>query len=215
MNHYMAELVLTGRRVLVIGGGRVARRKIESLLACGAIITVVAPTLDECVAGWVATRQVSHWPECFTQEILAREPRPWLVFATTSESALNQSIAQVCGQSGLLCNSADDPSISGFLVPAIVRRGGVMVAVGTGGQSPALSRLLKERIDGWLEPGWGALAASFGSWRQRVAARIPDALKRQKFWRESALAAAEEKRLGMEQHDDWMQQQLQKYEEAG
>ncbi len=206
--HYMAELVLAGRWVLVIGGGEVARRKIDGLLQCGALVTVVAPELEGQIAAWVAAGRVVHWAERFSSAWLTKEPRPCLVFVATNQAALNQEVARMCAQQGLLCNSADDPSSSGFLVPAVVRRGRVVVGVGSGGLSPALSRVLKERIDGWLEPGWGELAASFGVWRSRVMARIPAGGQRQKFWRESAQAVLSEAWIPKERLDAWFEERL-------
>lgn len=190
MPHYMAELVLADRPVLVVGGGRVARRKIEGLLVTGARVTVMAPHLDPVVAGWAATGRIDHWPQAFSIRLLDRPPRPLLVFAATDQAELNRSIGAACREHGLLCNSADDPESSGFLVPAVVRRGAVTVAVGSGGRSPALMRVLKERIDAWLEPGWGELAALFGHWRGAIQARIADPEIRQNFWRATAVEAA-------------------------
>lgn len=208
--HYLAELVLVGRAVLVIGGGAVARRKIDGLLACGALVTVVSPELEAGVAALVESGQVVCRSERFSFTWLMQEPRPFLVFVATSDAKLNQAVARACVQQGILCNSADDPTSSGFLVPAVVRRGGVTVAVGTGGLSPALSRVLKERIDAWLEPGWGELAACFGAWRGRVAAAIPDAASRQRFWRATACAALAGEWLSGERLDGWFKQRLER-----
>ncbi|MBF0340956.1 MAG: bifunctional precorrin-2 dehydrogenase/sirohydrochlorin ferrochelatase [Magnetococcales bacterium] len=211
MPHYMAELVLAGRNVLMVGGGRVARRKIEGLLVCGAKVTVVAPTLDAVVAQWVARGQVAYRRESFAEGMLEESPRPLLIFAATDQAGLNREIARLSGIHGILCNSADDPGSSGFLVPAVVRRGEVAVAVGSGGRSPALSRVLKEHIDAWLEPGWGELAQVFGDWRPRVAERIPDSQTRQSFWRSTALAAADPQNSALTGDTrGWLQDRLEK-----
>lgn len=215
MPHYMAELVMAGRPVWVIGGGVVARRKIGGLLACGAVVTVIAPELDPGVVAWVVAERVRHWPERFSPALLARRPAPLLVFAATGDAALNREVARICGEEGLLCNSADDPGSSGFLVPAVVRRGRVTVAVGSGGTSPAVSRVLKERIDGWLEPGWGELAAAFGAWRQRVVGLIPEGEARQRFWRESALEAVRGEWRSREGWSRWLRARLGLGDEEG
>ncbi|MBF0215179.1 MAG: bifunctional precorrin-2 dehydrogenase/sirohydrochlorin ferrochelatase [Magnetococcales bacterium] len=213
MPHYMAELVLAGRQTLVVGGGRVARRKIEGLLITGARVTVVAPALDPLVASRVAAGEVIHWPECFSEALLDREPRPVLVFAATDRAERNREVAALCAQRGLWCNSADDPGSSGFLVPAMVRRGEVVVAVGSGGRSPALSRVLKERIEAWLEPGWGGLAQAFGRWRGPVTQRIPDDETRQNFWRATALEAVNPETGALSgDAEAWMIQRLKRLE---
>ncbi|MBF0623339.1 MAG: bifunctional precorrin-2 dehydrogenase/sirohydrochlorin ferrochelatase [Magnetococcales bacterium] len=208
MPHYMAELVLTDQPVLMVGGGRVARRKLAGLQAAGARIRVVAPELDPWIAGQVADGVLDHVPEAFVEAHLEARPRPVLVFAATATATLNRTIAAACRQRGLLCNSADDPEASGFLVPAVVRRGTVTVAVATQGRSPALSRLLKERIEAWLEPGWGPLAGLFGAMRQRVRERLPEGEQRQRFWRATALAAAAEQRFRQEDNHAWFQDRL-------
>ncbi|MEO5346608.1 MAG: bifunctional precorrin-2 dehydrogenase/sirohydrochlorin ferrochelatase [Magnetococcus sp. YQC-9] len=209
MPHYMAELVLTDRPVLVVGGGRVARRKIEGLLDTGARVTVVAPQLDPVVAKWAVAGRIHHRPERFSCTHLESPQRPFLVFAATDKAELNREIGATCVACGLLCNSADDPESSGFLVPAVVRRGAVTLAVGSGGRSPALMRVLKERLDAWLEPGWGALVELFGRRRQAVSARIPDPEARQSFWRTTALAAARDPELlAGKRAEAWFEEQL-------
>ena len=208
MPHYMAELLLKERPVLVIGGGQVARRKLTGLLTCGARITVVAPELDPQVAAWIQQGRLSLRQERFTPPLLALTPRPVLVFAVTGSAEKNRAIAHLCAQQGLLCNSADDATVSGFLVPAVVRRGPVAVAVGTEGQSPALSRLLKERIESWLEPGWQDLALLFGYMRAEVKNRIPKTASRRNFWREISLAADRENRFAAGDNETWFRHRL-------
>lgn len=189
MPHYPVELILTGQPVLVIGGGAVARRKVAGLLECGARVTVAAPVLEPWLTEQAEQGAIHSIAAPFTPALLA--PRPLLVFAA-GPGELNREVARLCREQGILCNSADDPGVSGFLVNAVVRRGGVSVGIGTGGQSPALSRLLKERIDAWLEPEWGEVARLFGAERERVRQAIPDATMRQRFWRETCLAVGRE-----------------------
>ena len=211
MSHYMAELVLAGRPVLMIGGGRVAVRKLQGLAGCAAQVTVVAPELDEELANLVALGRARHLRGSFHPGLLDRAPRPFLVFAVTSRAGLNQEIARLCAERGLLCNSADNPRASGFLVPAVVRQGPVSWAVSTAGRSPALSRLLKERLLEWLEPGWGALAEAFGAIRPRVQASIVDVEKRRLFWREASLAVARERRFEQEEGNEaWLAERLRR-----
>jgi len=188
----MAELRLQGQSVLVIGGGTVATRKIRGLLETGAELQVLAPECSPELRQWQQQGLVSIREAVFTEQDLEIDPRPLLVFAATGSSLLNQGIARMCHHRNLLCNSADDPRTSGFLVPAVVRRGGLTVAVGTQGASPALSRLLKERIEHWLEPGWQGVVEVFGMMRAEVLRRLPDSHVRQAFWRKIALLAEQE-----------------------
>ncbi|MEG3638130.1 precorrin-2 dehydrogenase/sirohydrochlorin ferrochelatase family protein [Magnetococcus sp. PR-3] len=207
MAHYMAELILTGRPVLVIGGGKVAQRKLRSLLPSGAQLTVMAPQICADMTTHVQTGLVTHLAQAFDPKILEQ---PWaLVFAATGEAERNRQIALLCAQKGLLCNSADGPEVSGFIVPAVVRRGDVTVGVSTGGLSPSLSRLLKERIERWLEPGWGEVVEVFGAMRQTVLQRIPIAENRYRFWRETSLAAEAEERFAKTDNQKWFKQKLE------
>ncbi|MBF0296248.1 MAG: bifunctional precorrin-2 dehydrogenase/sirohydrochlorin ferrochelatase [Magnetococcales bacterium] len=206
--HYMVELVLAQRPVLVVGGGQVARRKIEGLLACRAAVTVAAPEWEAGIADLAGRGVIVARAVAFTPELLEGPPVPFLVFAATATAAMNREVARLCRERGILCNSADDPCSSGFLVPAVIRRGRVGIGVGTGGLSPALSRVLKERIDAWLEPGWGGLAQAFGAWRARVVERIPDGPARQRFWRAAAQDAVADGGLERGEHDAWFESRL-------
>lgn len=202
---YVVEMALAGRPVLLIGGGTVALRKLTGLLLAEPRIMVVAPALHPRVAERVRDGCCVHRPERFSPSLLDVSPPPALVFAVTGDAALNQEIARQCAQRGLLCNSADTPESSGFRVPAVVRRGPVTVAVATNGCSPALSRLLKERIEAWLEPGWGTLAALFGAMRTRVKRDLPDARSRHTFWRDTCLAVERERRHEKTDNSRWFE----------
>ncbi|MEO5370130.1 MAG: bifunctional precorrin-2 dehydrogenase/sirohydrochlorin ferrochelatase [Magnetococcus sp. DMHC-1] len=227
MTHYMAELILTDRPVLMVGGGKVARRKLAGLLASGARVRIVAPELDPWVAervqaGMIQAGQAGgagqgvgrhvplvHVADFFQPHHLAGEEPPVLVFAATSDANLNREIARLCQARGLLCNSADDPAVSGFLVAAMVRRGPVVVGVGSGGLSPALARLLKERLDRWLEAGWGQVATLFGSKRDLVKGVLPDGEGRQRFWRETTTALEREGRWDRNDNEPWFLARLE------
>lgn len=200
---YMAEMVLKGRSVLFIGGGRVALRKLTSVLACGARITIIAPELHPSLVDMVDAGHCVHHVASFSPSHLEGTPSPALVFAVTGEASLNKEIAQQCAKRGLWCNSADDPASSSFLVPAVVRQGPVTLAVASSGCSPALSRLLKEQLQAWLEPGWGPLVALFGSMRARVKEVIPDAPTRHAFWRQTCLAVLKERRYEVMDNAEW------------
>lgn len=212
MPNYLAELVLTDRTVLMFGGGRVARRKVEGLLESGARVTVVAPTLDPWVAVYCERGELRHEPGVYSPARLDQPPRPLLVFAATDQAEVNLAIAEACRERGILCNSVNDARVSGFYVPAVLRRGVVAVGVCTSGASPALSRLLKERIDDWLEPGWGPFAKLLATMREIVHDRLgEDGEARQRFWRETCLAAVQEKRYLEDDNTDWL---LAKLEQA-
>ncbi|MBF0123816.1 MAG: bifunctional precorrin-2 dehydrogenase/sirohydrochlorin ferrochelatase [Magnetococcales bacterium] len=207
----MVELPLQGRLVWLIGGGKIASRKLEGLLPCGAQIVIIAPVIDDNIAKLAATGQIQHHSQRFDVTLLERSPPPWLVFAATDDADLNRAIAQHCTAQRIWCNSADDPEVSSFRVAAMVRRGPVTVAVASGGLSPALSRLLKERIEAWLEVGWQSLALVFGSMRAQVRQQITDQPLRQRFWRHIAQQAAAEQRYHYQDNQQWFNQHLAQF----
>ena len=205
---YMAEMVLKDRRVLFIGGGQVALRKIRGVLPSEPQITVIAPTLHPQLEEMVKSGQCHHKEERFYPELLDYYSMVALVFAVTGEPSLNREIARLCARRGLWCNSADDPESSSFLVPAVVRQGTMTWAVSSGGCSPSLSRLLKERLEMWLEPGWGALAELFGAKRSRIKQIFPNAAERQRFWRDTCLAIVREQQYNKTDHDRWLESRI-------
>src|SRR5215213_3699969 len=136
---YPVVLRLSGRPVLVVGGGVVALRKAKGLLDAGAAVTVVAPELGEGFSG-------------LGVEVVRRPYRPGdiagklLVIAATNDLAVQQQVFDDCEHAGVWVNSADDPDRCSFVLPALVRRGPVIVAVSTQGRSPALAAQLRDRI---------------------------------------------------------------------
>ncbi|MEO5376472.1 MAG: bifunctional precorrin-2 dehydrogenase/sirohydrochlorin ferrochelatase [Magnetococcus sp. DMHC-6] len=204
MSFYMMEIPLENQPVLVIGGGEVAKRKIEGVLQAKANITVLAPKLDPVVTEWVKAGKIAYRAGPFSSDCLTDSPRPLLVFAATNHAELNKHIGYECRMLGLLCNSADDPASSGFLVPAVVRRGPLTVAIGTQGSSPALARVIKMRLERWLEPGWGELAQLFGELRSLIYTKLPDPIQRRRFWQQASAAAETEERFNKTENRAWL-----------
>ncbi len=216
MSRYMIELSLDQRVVLVAGGGRVAQRKLAGLLTTKAEITVVAPEATPWIKARAKSGELTFMEAPFSPDLLGLPLSPLLVYAATSDAERNREIARLCARQGVLCNSADDPGVSGFLVPAVVRQGPVTLAVGTGGRSPALSRLIKERLQRWLEPGWGELTELFGAMREEVRQGLPQVERRRHFWRQTAQAAEREGRFEdgkNKKNREWFMQQLKKMQQ--
>jgi len=153
---YPANLVLTGRRVLVVGAGAVAARKIQGLLACGARVTVVAPDVGPEVQGLADAGDVElHRRPYRTGDLEGA----WLGVTATDDPAVNRAVFDD-GEAGLTwVNAADDPASCSFTLPSVVRQGPVMVTVATGGHSPALATWLRRHVAGELGPEYAQLAA--------------------------------------------------------
>lgn len=161
---YPVNLVLEGRSCLVVGGGRVALRKVEGLVACGAKVLVVAPRLDPDLSDQVGV----------TCEQRGWEPRDlagvWLVIAATDDPAVNRAVYEAGERAGIWVNGADDPTNCSFTLPSVVRRGDLQVAVSTGGRSPALASWLRRRYEGELGPEYEILLDLLATEREALKA---------------------------------------------
>lgn len=165
MTFYPINLKMQDRLCLVVGGGTVAARKIASLLLSEARVRVVSP--DAC--GKIADLAGSGSIEWFKREFRDGDLEGvFMVFAATSQTAVQRQIAAQARVSGVLLNSADSPDQCDFQVPATIRRGDLLIAVSTGGASPALSSLIKHRLYLEFGPEYGDLVDLFARIRHQV-----------------------------------------------
>ena len=133
---YPVNLVLAGRSCLVVGGGPVAARKVEGLLAAGAHVHVVATSVGPAVRACTG----ATWDERAYRPGEASDYR--LVVVATDDAEVNRQVALDAEGAGVWVNAADDPGSCSFMLPSVVRRGPITLAVSTGGRSPALARWL-------------------------------------------------------------------------
>jgi uroporphyrin-III C-methyltransferase/precorrin-2 dehydrogenase/sirohydrochlorin ferrochelatase len=179
MNYLPLFADLTNRAVLVVGGGVVAERRVRLLRAAKAAITVVAPTLNEPLAELAINGAIAHLPRPYGADSL--EPY-WLIVAATDDRAVNAAVAAAAAEAKRLCNVVDDAELSTFIMPAIVDRAPVTIAIGSSGMSPVLARWIKGVIETLLPARLGALAELAGRWREHVRERVPDPTERRHFW---------------------------------
>ncbi len=164
---YPVSLVVAGQPCLVVGGGPVAARKIEGLVAGGAHVTVVAPSIGPDVERIAAERDVTVERRPYRR----REAASYrLVITATGVPEVDAAVAADAGVAGVWVNSADDPAHCTFLLPAIHRDGPVTVAVSTGGASPALAAWLRRQIAEALGGGLGELAKLLADARHALRA---------------------------------------------
>ncbi len=186
MQHLPLFARLDGRRCLVVGGGDVGARKTRLLLRAGAEVTVASRDLNDELGQLLEDGTISHVhgdAGADAGRFTAGELRPyWLIIAATSDRELNAAVARSAEAARRFCNVVDDPELGNFIMPAIVDRAPVTVAVSTGGTSPVLARWLKGRIESTLPMGVGAFARLAGRWRTRVRATIGDLDQRRRFW---------------------------------
>jgi uroporphyrin-III C-methyltransferase/precorrin-2 dehydrogenase/sirohydrochlorin ferrochelatase len=179
MQHLPLFADLERRAVVVVGGGVVAERRVTLLLEAGALITVIAPELTERLAELAAEGRFTHLARAYAADSL--EPY-WLVIAATDDRGVNAAVAAAATAAKRFCNAVDDLELCTFIMPAIVNRSPVTIAIGSSGLSPVLARWIKGVIETLLPARLGALAALAGRWRQRVREQVPDATERRHFW---------------------------------
>jgi len=147
MRYYPVFLDIAGKPVVVIGGGEVAFRKVDVLLDAGAVVTVVSPALHEGLRALVTAGKVSH---------IEREYQPGdvegyaLVFVGTDDRSANAAVAREGKERGVWVNAVDDPPNCDFIMPGVVARGDLIVAVSTSGGSPAMARKMREELEMFL-----------------------------------------------------------------
>jgi precorrin-2 dehydrogenase / sirohydrochlorin ferrochelatase len=167
MRYYPVNLDINGRRCLVVGAGRVGVRKADTLVQCGAVVTVVSPEVSPAM---------THLAD---QKAIILKQRPYrssdvedmfLVIGATDDETLNRQINADAESRNLLCNIADRPEICNFILPAIVRRGNFVMAISTGGKSPAFAKHIRKRLETQFGPEYGTLLDLMGAIRNKLLA---------------------------------------------
>ncbi|HEV3452153.1 MAG TPA: bifunctional precorrin-2 dehydrogenase/sirohydrochlorin ferrochelatase [Acidimicrobiia bacterium] len=164
---YPASLLLAGRRCVVVGAGRVAARKIDGLLEAGAAVHVVAPDLGPEVLAWRDAGRVTVDERAFQPADL---DEAWLATAATPDPAVNAAVYEAGEARRVFVNAADDPAHCSLTLMSVVRRGDLVVTIGTGGRSPALATYLKEHVATEMGPEWEVLLELLSEERERLRA---------------------------------------------
>ncbi|HKH26324.1 MAG TPA: bifunctional precorrin-2 dehydrogenase/sirohydrochlorin ferrochelatase [Acidimicrobiia bacterium] len=164
---YPVNLVVSGRRCVVVGAGRIAARKVDGLLAAGADVHVVAPRLGDQVRTMRDEGRVTVAERAFEPADL---DGAWVATAATDDPAVNHAVFEAGEGRGVWVNAADDPDNCSFTLMSVIRRGDVLVTVGTGGRSPALAAWLKERIAAEIGPEYETLVELLADAREGMQA---------------------------------------------
>ena len=174
MRYFPIFYDLKDRLVVVVGGGEEALRKIRLLLKTEARIAVIAEELHPELA---AEPRVTWLSKSYASDFFAGA-----VLVYSADPTLNETVAQDAAAVGVPVNAVDNPGISTFIVPSIVDRDPLVVAIGTEGTAPILGQGLRARIDAMLPQALGPLARAASALRERVAATIPVGNRRRAFW---------------------------------
>ncbi len=178
---YPVNIKIRNRLCVIVGGGRVALRKMKGLLAEGARVRVVAPVMIPEIETLAEEYAVELIKKPYSKEVIEGA---FLLFCATDDRAVNSRAAEDAEKLGILVNCADDLEKSCFTLPGNVRRGDLLITVSTGGASPELSRLLRKRLQEKYGAFWEEWLQRLKRLRQEAREKIPGSRNRGEFWRE-------------------------------
>ncbi|OIP64388.1 MAG: siroheme synthase [Nitrospirae bacterium CG08_land_8_20_14_0_20_52_24] len=179
--YYPIFLNLQGERTLIIGGGRVAERKARSLLKSHAHVTVISPELTSGLRRLAQAGRIIHKERKFLSSDLNGIR---LIICATNDTAVNRKAAVQAERKGILYNVVDVPELCNFIVPSMVRRGDLTVAVSTGGGSPALSKKVRQEIETLIGPEYKTFLKLLREARPKIQREIPEKSRRTRAYRE-------------------------------
>ena len=165
MKYYPVFLDINGRNCLVVGGGDVGTRKVEKLLECGAAVTVVSIDATERLQQLSKDQRITLFTRSYrTSDLDGR----FLIIGATNDEALNQRLGVDADKRNLLCNIADRPAACNFILPAIVQRGDLVMAISTSGKSPAFAKKLRKDLELQFGEAYAVFLALMGAIRCRL-----------------------------------------------
>ena len=166
-DYFPAFLDLRGRPCVVVGGGAIGERKVDDLLGAGARVTLVSPALTPRLAALTAAGLLTHRRRLFRRADVRGAA---LVIAATGVPAVDAAVAAEARRRRALVNVVDRPAECDFILPSVLRRGGLQIAVSTGGRSPALAREIRKRLERVIGPEYAALVERVGRARDQARA---------------------------------------------
>jgi len=175
---YLVSLNVENRICLVVGGGKVAERKVHSLLDRGALVRLVSPEITEGIKNLVQWGNVEYIRENYQGSHL---DKAFLVIGATDEEEVNARVSADCMNRGILINVVDDPPRGNFYVPAVVQRGPLQIAVSTDGKSPMLARKIRERLEGIFPAEYEEVVELIGELREKVIKETPDPAEKERI----------------------------------
>jgi precorrin-2 dehydrogenase/sirohydrochlorin ferrochelatase len=178
MRYYPVFLNLREKKCIVIGGGEVAERKVLSLLQAHAEVTVISPSLTEELESLRLQNNITHIPREYREGDL---DGAFLVIAATSDEEVNRRVFDEAEKRGILVNVVDSPGLCRFIVPSVIRREPLTIAISTSGVSPAIARTLREEIETLLPEALERLLLFIEDTRKEVLKNIHDPQQRREI----------------------------------
>lgn len=173
--YYPVYLNLNQKKCLVVGGGKVAERKVKSLLECGARVFVASPALSAWLEEAVKEGKVTAIRRNYSTSDLENA---FLVIGATDDQAVNDKVAEECSERNILVNIVDQTAKCNFIVPAVIRQGPLSISVSTDGKSPMLARRIREELEQAFGPEYQEFLEIMGNIREHVIMNVPEEDKR-------------------------------------
>ena len=168
MRYFPVFLDLKEKRCIVVGGGAVAERKVKNLLKAGARVKVISPELTAPLSRLRDEKKISHLSRSYRRKDLEGA---LLAIAATNDRTINERVFREATANRIPVNVVDDPAHSSFIVPSIVHKKDLLVAVSTSGRSPALARLLRQKLEREIGPEYPRFLSLLGRVRKKVLSR--------------------------------------------
>ena len=179
MDFFPIFLNIRDRNCLVVGGGEIAARKVALLLKANALVTVISPTLDEALEALLSQSQINYIRDIFHPKYLTNCT---LIISATNNRQVNQLVWEEATKANIPVNVVDDLSLCSFIMPAIVDRSPLIIAISSSGQSPVLVRMLRTRLESLIPSAYGKLAEYLGQFRDLVKQHFTFPEQRKLFW---------------------------------
>lgn len=179
MKYYPVFLDVRDRSCVVVGGGKVAERKAVALFDAGADLTVVSLELTSHLRELADKGKITYHPKNFDEQDLAGA---YLVIAATNDALVNDAVARTCRKNDILVNVATSPDEGTFIVPSLVERGDLLIAISTCGDSPALARRVREELERTYGPEYGVFLEKMALLRRRLLQEVPNEDDRRKVF---------------------------------
>ncbi len=169
--YYPAFLNIESRRVVVIGGGNVAYRKVMALLDAGARITVISPELSSGLKELLDSGAILYVMDTFKDDYIKGA---WLVVAATDDPIVQKEVYEACEREKIFCNVVDVPERCSFIVPSLVKRGALNIAISTSGLGPGLSKALRKELEALFPESYAQFVECVGRLRRLVLDTFKD-----------------------------------------
>ncbi len=177
--YYPVLLDLKDKKCVVIGGGKVAERKVTSLVRAKAIVTVVSPELTKSLRQMAEKKKIHYINGCFKERHL---DGAFLVIGAVGNPKINYHVFEAAAKKNKLVNTVDSLDECNFIVPSIIKQGDLMISISTGGKSPALAKKIRKQLENQFGKAYKDFLSFMGELRQRIIAQFPDTKYRNKIF---------------------------------